>query len=81
MSAVWGHALAVDEEQVAATVNLMLFVGPKRLPPSHHVRVALFNSQLVIPKAQTAHQYVYYDEPDEDGFSGFVCKASVNRVG
>ncbi len=81
LSAVWGHALAVDEEQVTATVNLMLFVGPRRLPPSHHIRVALFSSGLSMLGAQTAHQYVYYDKPDKDGFAGYVCEASVNRMG
>ena len=80
LSAVWAHALAADEEQGAATVNVMLFAGPMRLPPSHNVRVAVFSSPLVIPRAQTAHQYVYYGEPDNDGFSGFVCEASVNRI-
>jgi len=81
VSAVWGHALATDEEQNAAVVNVMLFVGPKRVPPSHHIRIATINSPLVIPGAQTAHQYVYHDKPDSDGFAGIVHKASVNRIG
>lgn len=80
VSAVWGHALATDEEQNAAVVNVMLFVGPKRVPPSHHVRIATLNSSLVIPGAQTAHQYVYYDKPDSDGFAGILHKASVSRI-
>lgn len=81
LSSVWMHSLATDEEQDAATVNLMLFVGPKRLPPSYHVHVARFSSQLIIPRARYAHAYIYHNEPDEDGFAGFVRNMPVTRVG
>lgn len=81
LSGVWGHALAADEEQREAVVNVMLFVGPKRPPPSHHIRIAKFQSPIIVPSAQSAHKYVYHDEPDEDGCAGFVSEASVTRIG
>jgi len=80
VSDVWAHVLAADGEREEAVVNVMLFMGPKRVPPPHHVRVAIFDSPLIVPKAQTAHVYVYHDSPDSDGFAGIVRRESVNRI-
>jgi HNH endonuclease len=80
LPAVWGHALAVDEEEREAVVNVMLLAGPKRLAPSHHIRVARFNSPIIVPRAQSAHVYIYYSELDEKGYSGFVSESPVYRV-
>lgn len=81
MSSVWCHILAADEERAEAVVNIMLFAGPKRLPPSHHIRLARFNSPIIIPGAQSAHKYIYHNQPDEDGYAGVVSDVSVTRAG
>jgi hypothetical protein len=81
LSSRWAHGLAADEESGSVTVHVMLFAGPKHLPRGHHVNIATLASKLVVPNAQHAHQYIYHDEPDEDGFSGIVVEATVSRVG
>ena len=81
LSAVWAHLLAADEEQRGAVATVSLFAGPERLPSLHPVLLGRFRSPLVVPHAQCAHAYIYYDSgTDNEGFAGRVVAKSVTRL-
>jgi hypothetical protein len=75
----WAHFLAADESQNEAVGVVNLFVGPERLPHTHHVNLGRFRSPLIVPNAQFTHAYIY-DRNYRANFAGFVSAGEVDRV-
>lgn len=80
LPSVWAHLLAADEERRAAVATVNLFLGPVRLPSSHHVTLGRFSTQLVVPGAQSAHAYIYEPDTADEGFAGRVRVLPVRKL-
>ena len=68
----WGHLLAVDKTEKSIRAMLHFFVGPG-IAPSRYYEVYIGNNpqRIIYPQA-IGHQFVYFDEPDRQGYCGRV---------
>jgi hypothetical protein len=66
------HLLGVNKEENKIIAMLQLFVGPKGVPP-HYYEVSIGrNPERIIYPQSIGHQFVYFDEVDQDGFWGRI---------
>ncbi|MFN0137478.1 MAG: hypothetical protein ACKVS9_15345 [Phycisphaerae bacterium] len=56
---IWTHVVAADESAGTAVAMVTLFMGPTRMAPIYHIRLATLASRILVPNAQFAHSYLY----------------------
>ncbi len=79
-NAHWLHMLGAYDQRRHVVVQVMLFIGPRHLPHSLHVRLGAIRSPILLPTPAQAHIYEYHESAGADGASGVVYKANTSRV-
>lgn len=68
----YGHFLVVEKNERYIRAKLHFFVGPKGAPPQYYEVLIGKNPERIIYPQSIGHQFVYFDEIDEDGYCGRV---------
>ena len=68
----WGHILAVEKTEKDIRVMLHFFVGPRIACNSYYEVYVGRNPERIIYPQSFGHQFVYFDHPDAQGYSGRV---------
>jgi hypothetical protein len=77
---VWTHIVAADETARAAVAMVTLFMGPRRLAPVYHIRLATFASPIIVPDARFTHAYLYGATESSGTHAGRVEAVSSTRL-
>lgn len=78
----WRHHLAAQDTTAEAAAFVRLFYGPKFPGLPHTVKLAVLESQILLPSGQGSwfHRYVYYDPQPETGYAGYVEPGSITQA-
>jgi hypothetical protein len=68
----WGHLLAVDKTEKDIIAMMHFFVGPRSSPDSYYRVYLGKNAERIIYPQSVGHQFVYFDHPDNQGYTGRV---------
>lgn len=66
----FGHLLAVDKNEKDILAKIHFFVGPGIKPHRYYEIFIGKNPERIIYCQGIGHQFVYFDEPDEDSYDG-----------
>ena len=66
----YGHLLALDKNEKDIRAKIHFFVGPGIKPHRYYEIFIGKNPERIIYNQGIGHQFVYFDEPDEDGYDG-----------
>ena len=66
----YGHLLAVDKNENDIRAKIQFFVGPGIKPHRYYEIFIGKNPERIIYNQGIGHQFVYFDETDENGYDG-----------
>ena len=66
----FGHLIAVDKNENEIISKMHFFVGPKGAPPQYYQVYIGRNTKKIIYPENMGHQFVYFDEVDQEGYNG-----------
>jgi hypothetical protein len=66
----FGHLLALDKDEHGICAKIHLFIGPGIAPHRYYEIFIGRNPEMIIYHQGVGHQFVYFDEPEEDGYDG-----------
>ncbi len=72
------HILAIEKDRQKIVAKLQFFMGPKFLPRPYEVFIARNPERIDYPET-IAHQFVYFDAPDKEGYWGIMQPVHVVR--
>ena len=75
------HLLAIDKNENDIRAMLHFFIGPKKVNPRWYYKVFIGkNPERIIYPQKIGHQFVYFDNPDEEGYSGRVDQLLTTKI-
>ncbi|MFH1962168.1 MAG: hypothetical protein ABIJ30_04725 [bacterium] len=74
------HLLAINKNYIDIRAMLHFFVGPKIGPHRYYEVFIGKNPERIIYPQNIGHQFVYFDKPDKEGYSGRIDQLLTTKI-